>query len=342
MAIHVTRQTFPDRLAILPSHTYLFENSPGTDPLALRIAGRKVFQNGIEVIAANVGLLALNFKNHPLGPFEKLEARGNGPIPAEVTENQANMINLQIARLQMAVFVTACIYGTHAATNHTSLRDPLFPDLTDIYSWSEASEGLQMPIGDYEKMQALLSPRREAIRKGPTSQYAINGQSLVDGMNLADRLLVDAAKYEVADPQSLLVMTYESMILHQRQHAGASLALAAVVAEVAIKDIMHAFGFVEGGNGRIAPVRSTAVSKTKFKGMNSQSMLATLKNSSVIDSHLFGHLDALRLRRNGLMHKGQRVTPRESGEALTTVRDILRLCTGERDFELNTGWSYRS
>jgi Domain of unknown function (DUF4145) len=123
----------------------------------------------------------------------------------------------------------------------------------------------------------------------------------------------------------MIVMGYQAMLLHGKQHAGASIALAATVIEVALQEIA---------------ARTVGASKAKNKKL--AALTKDLRATGAIDNYLADRIDRLRNARNNLMHQNQDATPTQSGEGLTTVRDVLRLCTGENDFDLNTGWSYRT
>src|SRR5215207_1414198 len=115
----IIKRPFLDELALLPSEAYIFDQAPDSRTLDLRIVGRKRLVNGIEAIATNIGLLAFDFKGSEFGDFEKIDFQGSGEVPEEVMANSDAMIALQVNRLRMAMFVTACVYGVHAKRNHT-------------------------------------------------------------------------------------------------------------------------------------------------------------------------------------------------------------------------------
>lgn len=140
----------------------------------------------------------------------------------------------------------------------------------------------------------------------------------------------------------MIVMTYQAMILHHQQHAGASVALFALVAETAVEELVYAHGFVVGVAGRL-PLLSgqEPLSMSATKGLGQNGRIRLLSEHGVLKPFLVNRLDALRSSRNALMHDAKDAVPNQSGEGLTVVRDLLRLCTGEEGFELNMSWAYR-
>jgi hypothetical protein len=138
-------------------------------------------------------------------------------------------------------------------------------------------------------------------------------------------------------------MNYQAAILHGQQHATASLAINVAVAECLIKEIFYAYGLVGDRKPlQFATFSHTAdhISNTRFNKMVLTDQLQHLRNGNLISSHLFERIDAARLVRNKLMHTGSLVTPRQSGECQTVVRDLWALLI-DQPFELNSGWTYR-
>ena len=136
-------------------------------------------------------------------------------------------------------------------------------------------------------------------------------------------------------------MTYQAMILHNRQHAGASIALQALVSEAAIEEIIFAAGYVNGVTPRLSNPVAPSLSKTAARKLGFNGGLTLLQDSGRLETYLVMRLNALREARNTLMHEAQDPSPGQSGEGLTAVRDILRHCLEESGFELNMPWSYR-
>jgi hypothetical protein len=319
----IERSQFPDTIAILANRTYRFEISNGAQGSDLAIVGRFNLPNNVQFLPTACGLLAFDFRGSDLGGFIRLESHGVGQTPTEVMSNRDDLIALQAKRIRFAVFVAACVYGTHISINHTSLREPNYPGLADIYCWFERDQLLCLSPQDYELLQHRL-PNVAESRRFPESTRTIVRPTLDKGVRLAERLLRQAGSYRIADPQSMIVMAYQAMRLHGLQHAGASIALAATVIEVALQEIV----------ARTVPADN--VKKMKLAALTNQ--LTTTGN---VDSYLAARIERLRTARNTLMHQNEDGTSRQSGEALTIIRDVLKLCTGEDEFDLNTGWSYK-
>ncbi|MER9869273.1 hypothetical protein NKJ35_19210 [Mesorhizobium sp. M0136] len=301
--------------------------------------------NGVEAIATNLGLLAFSFKESSLGGFRRLDFRGIGEVPEVVMGNNEAIVSLQIDRLRMAVFVTACIYGVHSKRNHIALDRPLFPGLDEIYNWVEVPDhGVLLPEFDSNRLRDRLGPRVAELKKRQFVLSSISVDDLTEGLAFADRLLRATPTYTAVDPMAMIVMTYQAMILHGRQHASASIALAAVVVESALEELMFASGLVSGVAKRLdytAPANrtgpATPISRRRLKELGFNGTINTLKTAGVLNDYLVQRVENLRQTRNALMHGGADAVPKQSGEALTAVRDILWLCTGECGFQLIVG-----
>ncbi|MFO1102855.1 MAG: hypothetical protein U1E20_08135 [Methylocystis sp.] len=163
----IVERDFTDRIAILPSETYIFLG--GVDKsrtLNQSIFGRRLLTNGVEVLAVNLGLLAFNYRNSNLGGFRRVEFLGSGQVPQRVVENTDALISLQLNRLRVATFVTACIYGVHAKRSCRSIDNPTFPSLDDVYGWVEIPDtGLFLPEMDTKRLQSQLGTRQRALTR---------------------------------------------------------------------------------------------------------------------------------------------------------------------------------
>lgn len=328
-------EPFPDRLAILPSDRYRF-GATAPDGQAFTVVASGTLPSGARVLALNVGLLAFDFSNDPqLGGVTIHRQTAGVEVPQEVMDSRDNALKAQGARMRLATFVTACIFGVHAFETHSSIVDAQFPGYDAIFNWVDLAGRFGVPSFDTERLATRLlrrSGRREFI---PVAH-------IESGLDLARRLIDAAPTYETADPVSLIVMTYQAMILHNRQHAGASIALQALVSEGAIEELVQASGLVRGVAARLPnPVVEATLSKREARNLGFNGGITTLHEAGLIDNYLVTRLNALRGARNTLMHEAQDPAPGQSGEGLTAVRDLLRLCLLETGFELNMSWSYR-
>ena len=332
----VQERTFPDRFAILPSDVYRF-GPPTRLGDRFQVVGQYFLPSGAAVYAVNDGLLAFDFSADPaLGGFVLLESSGSGLVPQAVSENHAAMLALQGARMRLAAFTAACIFGLHAGRTHSAVRSALFPGLDEIFAWILlADHGFAVPAQDTQRLLQRLQ------RRPPQSAHIPTGH-VEDGVELATRLIRSADQYVAADPVSMITMTYQAMILHHRQHAGASVALSALVAEAAVAELVYALGFVDETPARLSCVRPpTPMSRRRARNLGFEGASILLAGAGVFDAHLKRRLDALRRIRNALMHDVQDPSPSQSGDGLTVVRDLLHLCTEARELTLNTGWGYR-
>lgn len=339
----IVEYQYSDVMAILPSETYVFGQPDNFPALDCSVISRRVLANGVEVLAINLGLLAFDFKQSSIGGFRRKDFRSSGEVPQDVIDNTDELISLQVNRLRFAIFVAACVYGVHAKRRHTCVDAPLFPCLSDVYGWVEIPErGFLLPYPDFERLQRHLGSRQAAMTAGGISTFIITPDEVNEGFDFADRLLSATPNYVVADPVAMIVMAYQAMVLHGRQHAGASVALTAVVVEAAIEELLFAKGCVSGVSGRLRNARVTStISRNNLRKLGFQGMTAKLLDEGIIDAYLKQRIDSLRDSRNDLMHRSQDAVPRQSGDGLTALRDVLWLCTGESGFELNVPWAYR-
>jgi hypothetical protein len=182
----------------------------------------------------------------------------------------------------------------------------LYPGLDDIYGWVENGEQyLLLPEPDAKRLQDRLGPRRTILTQPRFAISSISGDDLSEGLALADRLLTATPAYAIIKPISAIEMTYQAMILHGRQHAGASIALSAVVAESAVAEVMFGFGLVSGVAGRLpfppkAQPSIAPMSRSQFKGLRFGNMVQILKDQGLLDAYLAQRIDELRRIRNDL------------------------------------------
>lgn len=331
-------QAFPDRFAILPSDVYRFgpEELDGAEFSVIR---NQKLPNGIEVLAVNAGLLAFDFAGHPdLGGLRVIreDASIAGAIREEVMQNRDHIIAAQVERMRHATFVTACIFGVHAHRTHSSVLDAMLPGLKEIYGYAVLPGGrFGIPSQDTPELALRLQRRQGTPRHIPSDNISA-------GLELAARLINARTAFHVADPLTLIVMTYQAMILHNRQHAGASIALLALVTEAAIDEAVHAYGFVDGVEARFPePSGISAFSRKQVKMLGFNGKLQLLAEANLLSPYLASGINDLRIARNALMHDAKDAAPFQSGPALNVARDLLRLITSELDFELNMSWSYR-
>ncbi|TAU83226.1 hypothetical protein [Rhizobium leguminosarum] len=330
------RQQLPHAVALNFSNSYYFGGEPAIERSDLTVASRATLSNGVDVLVTPDGLLVFDYTNSDLGKVERLVFRGAGSVPDEVMANNDYVFNVQRRRLTFAVYVAACIYGTHGGNSHSALSGLKYPNLGDVV-WVSVTDGnVRFTPTDIDRLRT--PGNGDASRKMP-----IPVATVAQGFALADRLL--AHSFIDADPIQLLAMAYQAVVLHAAQHASASLALSAVVVEAACQETMWASGIVNNTTktlGAVFPTQSLETrSSNEVRKMNQQSMAATLCDCGVLSPYLFERIDNLRTARNKLMHRGNDATQRQSGEALTAMRDVLQILFSEDRFELNAAFTMR-
>ncbi|WP_300380395.1 hypothetical protein [Henriciella sp.] len=340
----IISRPFPTRFAILPNAYYTYDQPSGDRKLTTRISAEYTLNNGLTVVAVNVGLLAFDFEKTNLGKFDLFDSDAPGVIPEVVTQSRDNMLEVQTRRLEQAVFVSACIFGKYAFSKNSSIKEPRYPGLDELFNWDRSSTTNEVEFfkSDEQRLRALLA---SAAPQGRSAwQNSISSEQFREGVELADRLMAANSENRVADYTALITMTYQAVVLHSRQHAGASVALSATIAEVLLEELLYSAGFVVGHPAKAGFAERSSdetISKNKLKEMRAADRIAHLEKYGVLDKYLTDRLNELRKARNELMHRSQDARPHQSGNAITAVRDLLYLCTSEQ-FELNAPWTYRT
>lgn len=83
------------------------------------------------------------------------------------------------------------------------------------------------------------------------------------------------------------------------------------------------------------PHSCAPVSRRQLRQLGFEGLLNYLRDGGLIDRYLAQSIAELRQTRNALMHQGNNPLPKQSGAALTVLRDVLRMLTGQ-EFELMT------
>jgi hypothetical protein len=297
----ILRQQFPQGFALNFSNSYYFGEKPTMEKNDLTAVSKATLSNGVDVQCTPEGLLLFDYTNSHLGNIERLVFHGVGAVPDEVMASNDHVLDVQRRRLTLAVYVAACIYGTHGGNSHSALLGMRYPNLGDV-AWISIADGefLYRP----EDIDRLRMPGSgDASRKMP-----IHLATVAKGLSLADRLL--ARSFKEADPVQLLSMAYQAMVLHAAQHASASLALSAVVVEAASLETMWASGIVTGTTKTLDAAVPThcleSKSRNEVRNMNQESMASTLRDCGVFNTYLYERMERLRVSRNKLMSVSSR------------------------------------
>jgi len=151
-------------------------------------------------------------------------------------------------------------------------------------------------------------------------------QEINDAVSFIKSIIARQNDFECIDIQSAIVMNFQAALLHNQQHAAASLALNFSVIESIIKEIYHAYGLVNGSQVKSFANKThtlQAMSRTQYNKMNSKSLIDELHNGGLItDTYHFQILDKLRLKRNDLMHRGKKVSSQDSGNCQGAVKNL--------------------
>ncbi|MDN5941466.1 MAG: hypothetical protein L0H94_06260 [Nitrospira sp.] len=164
-----------------------------------------------------------------------------------------------------------------------------------------------------------------------------------DAISYVQHVLERRNDFEYADMQSCMVMNYQAAILHNQQHAAASLVLNFSVIESLMREIFMAYGLVANITVKSFATKQhtvSRVSKKTFDDMTAHKVMEALQSGGLLNDYLYQRLDSVRKKRNGLMHKGVMISPRDSGDCQTLVRDLWAFLI-DTPFELTAGWSYR-
>jgi hypothetical protein len=181
------------------------------------------------------------------------------------------------------------------------------------------------------------------LRRAQDQPYRLPLDVLEDGVTYTQSLASRVDEFEYADLESCLAMTYQAAVLHNLQHAAASLALCVAVLESLTHELFLVYGLVGNGSPRpFANARHNVarVSNSEFRDLTFNNRLVRLRDGGLIDSFHYTRIESARVRRNRLMHRGESVTLRESGDGLTAARDIWSKLI-DMPFELITSWAHR-
>lgn len=337
----VIRRPFPNQFITVPNSEYLF-GTPSNGASPLEVMETFVYRDLAECFLTRLG--AIGFRFLPAGSFasvERLDFRGTGLIPEEVTSNKDLIVELQTQRLSFANFIAAALFGRVMARRHTAITGAGFSGLDQILTCGIHDGHLVPEPTGYTR--AVLGPKLAATTEEAARARVLTRDELRDGvsfiLHLADR--EDAFQY--ANLQACMVMNYQGAILHNEQHAAASLGLNFAVAEALVKEIFHAYGLAPGATRQAFATKAhtvAALSGNAFRRRSVADLLQDLRDGGMIEPYLHQRLDAARDLRNNLMHGAVPVMLSQSGEAQTAVRDLWALLI-DGPFELNAGFTMR-
>jgi hypothetical protein len=164
-----------------------------------------------------------------------------------------------------------------------------------------------------------------------------------DAISYVQHALQRQSDFEYADLQRCMTMNYQAAILHNQQHAAASLLLNFSVAESLILEIFEVYGLVNNSSIKSFATKihnASKISRKDFKNAPIELLIKNLHEGNLLDHYLFQRIESARKARDNLMHKGDGTScPKDSGPCQSIVRDLWEFLL-ETPFELMTGWSY--
>jgi hypothetical protein len=336
----IMRSKFPNRVLILPNTRYFFGNTKAAEnPFEIV----RVFDCAdiATVYISSLGTFGFIFPDSSdLASIDALKFRGQGLIPERVIENENEIQNLQTRRMLFINFVSAVFFGRIAAKASKILEGALYTGQDGVARFDIIQNAFSIQCT--EKVGRIIKEKVDALNTEKHQSNFLNENDIDDAISYVQHVLARQNDFQYANLQSCIVMNYQAAILHKQQHFDASSTLNFVVIESLVREIFMAYGLVTNSTVKSFAARQheiAKISKKKFDEMNLHEVTTTLRTGSLIDDDLFQRIDTVRKKRNKLMHKSVTISPKESGECQTVVRDLWSFLI-DIPFELITSWSY--
>lgn len=337
----IARHRFPNTLLVLPNCRYFFAKAQIFDDF-FRVVRMFDCAGVARLVITSIGTFGYVFPDSsPLASIDILRFTGQGSVPQEVMDN-ANLIHgLQEARMQFINFTSAAFFGRICGKANISLADALYNGQDKVAAFHVAND--KVAIQWTATLNEDVSRKIRAYNARKSDQYILKDHAIDDAIRYIQHVMQRQNDFEYADLQLCMVMNYQAAILHNKQHAAASFALNFSVIESLAREIFTAYGLVDGNTAKpfaTKPHRIARISRRAYDRLKSYEVFETLHNGGLLDRYLYQQLDNARIKRNSLMHKGVSITPEESGDCQTIVRDLWALLV-DTPFELTAPWSYR-
>jgi hypothetical protein len=263
-------------------------------------------------------------------------------IPADyVMKNHDEVVELQGRRLVFANFIAAALFGHIAALNHTALSGAQYAGMDEIAGFAPA--GTRLIIEGSKRADAVIAPKTRFASEQPRHVKVVAPDQIAEAVAFMDHIAQKEDEFGQANLQACMVMNYQAAILHNEQHAAASLALNFAVAEALVNEIFVAYGLVGEHSPKAFATRTHTVKKITEAQLSNWPVIKKIdrmKEGGLIKDYLHQRLNEARNHRNRLMHSAASVTVRQSGDMQTVVRDLWSYLL-DRPFELATRWSMR-
>ena len=337
----IKRSNFPNTLLILPSTRYFFAKAQTPDDF-FKVVRMVDCAGEATLVITSVGTFGFIFPDSSsLASIDILKFTGQGSVPQEVMDNDNLIHNLQEARIQFINFTSAAFFGRICGKAHTSLADALYNGQDKVTAF-DVTKG-KVVIQWTAILDEAIGRKISAFNDRKSDHNILTDDEIDDAIRYIHHLMQRQHDFEYADLQSCMVMNYQASILHNQQHSAASFALNFSVIESLAREVLTAYGLVDGSTAKPFATKQHSIariSRRTFDRMKSYEVFKTLHNGSLLDHYLYQRLENARNKRNSLMHKGVSISPKESGDCQTLVRDLWRLLV-DTPFELNAPWSYR-
>tara|TARA_R110002096_G_scaffold50583_6_gene132641 strand:+ start:591 stop:1577 length:987 start_codon:yes stop_codon:yes gene_type:complete len=326
---------------IVPSIEYFFGGIRNEENL-LDIMNRFKFGDIANIFLTRMGGVAVEFlANGPLRSIERLNYRGDGEIPDFIMENHDRVVELHGQRVNFANFISAALFGRIAVLRHRSLAMTQYVGMNDILAFS--TRGNTIITEKSEFADRIFYPKIILVRRNPKYVDVIDKSHIEDAIMFLDHIRERQMELEELNIESCIVMNYQAAILHNQQHFSGSLSLNFAVAEALVHEILLAHGLVSSVVRK--PFAKTdhnicPISMRKFKDMRFKSRIVLLNDAQLINRYQFCILESARNCRNNLMHGANLVSPRQSGDMQTAVRDLWNHVV-DLPFALIASWSMR-
>ena len=337
----ITISKFPNRILVLPNTRYFFDKAQ-TMKDYWKVTRTFDCAGVATVCITSMGTFGFIFlDSSDLASIDVLRFCGQGTVPEEVMDNDDCIHNLQERRMLFINFVSAAFFGRVAAKSHTSLSGALYngQDMITGFDIVENTVSIQWT----ELINQAIEGKVNTLNTEKQASDFLAESDIDDAISYVKHVLERSNDFEYADLQSCMVMNYQAAILHNQQHAAASLALNFSVIESLVREIFMAYGLVANRTVKSFATKQhnvPQISKKAFDEMKADEVIKALHSGGLLNGYLYQRLDSVRKKRNGFMHKGVMISPRDSGDCQTLVRDLWAFFI-DVPFELTAGWSYR-
>lgn len=336
------RSKLPNQLLILANTEYLFGEVKHPDDF-WRVTHTFDCDGAATVYITTIGTFGFIFPDSSsLASIDILKYIGSGHAPQEVMDNDDDIHYLQDRRMLFINFIVAAFFGRIIAMAHTAITGAFYSGQDKITAFALKNNALTIQRTEF--LDQFIGRKILALKAGKLKHRILAKTAIDDGISYVKHLLQRHKEFAYADLKSCILMNYQAAILHNQQQASASFALNFSVIESLAREVLLAYGFVDGIEAQYFATNSckisNKVSKKTFKNMKLSQVFEMLGGSGLLDSYLYQRLEDARKKRNSLMHKGVVLDPRESGDLQSAVRDIWALLI-DSPFELNAGWAYR-